>query len=121
MTEGPVSFNRIILSPPRCPLCHKKMEHAYDPVRKKNIIACRRDEIAIDVTDPLVDTWGAKREKIPCPNCNADMRVFFTSTGFLKAVCPKRRCRCTVRGSNPDRFTMAPALKLDGVAEGEAS
>ncbi len=110
-------FNRVMECPPRCPLCLGPMENQYDSIRKKNVIACHRDKIAIDVMDPLLGKWEDKREKIPCPNCNADMRVFFTSTGYMQAKCPKKGCGCIMKNSNPDRLTMAPALKLDGVAQ----
>jgi len=112
-------FNQIMQKPPRCPLCLKPMENAYDSVRKVNILVCHRDEIAIAVTDPLVGKWEEKREKIPCPNCNADMRIFATSVGFMKAKCPKKGCGCTVKGMNvsADTKTMAPALKSDGVVQ----
>ncbi len=111
-------FNKIMQKPPRCPLCLKPMENAFDTVRRINILVCHRDEIAIAVTDPLVGRWEEKREKIPCPSCNADMRIFATSVGFMKAKCPKKGCGCTVKGMNvsADTKTMAPALKIDGVA-----
>lgn len=112
-------FNKIMSAPPRCPLCLKPMETAYDPIRKVNILVCRRDEIAIQVVDPLVGKWEERREKIPCPNCDTNMRVFFTSAGFMKAKCPKKTCGCAVKSMNVTADTssgMAGALKLDGVA-----
>lgn len=113
--KSAVDFNRIMKCPPHCPLCGTKMEHHYDPTRGKNILACKKDRIAIDVMDPLVGRWEEKREKIPCPMCDMNMKVFFTSTGYMKAKCPRKKCGAEVVGSNPDRFEMAPALKLDGV------
>lgn len=113
MTE--VSFKKIMENPPRCPLCFGVMKVKHEPLRKIWILHCERDDIAIAVTDPLVGKWEEKMEKIPCPNCGTHMRVFFTSTGFMKALCPAKKCGCTVRGSNPDRLAMAPALRLDGM------
>jgi len=113
-------FNKIMKAPPRCPLCLKTMETAYDSVRRIRILVCRRDEIAINILDPLVGRWEEKREKISCPNCNADMRVFFTSVGFMKAKCPKKGCGCAVKTMNVSEDTkggtIAGALKTDGMA-----
>ena len=116
-----MNFNKIRTSPPRCPLCFSPMELKYDPLRKIEILVCHRERIAIAVTDPLVGKWEEKMEKIPCPNCNQHMRVFFTSTGFMLSKCPSAKCGCTVRGSNPDRLAMpdAPALTGDGLKEEE--
>lgn len=110
-------FNRVMESPPRCPLCFRPMENAYDPVRKINILVCHHDKIAIATTDPLVGSWERKAEKIPCPNCNATMRVFFTSTGYMQSFCPKKGCGCQVKSANPDRLTMPGALTGDGMAQ----
>lgn len=119
MEKKIVDFNQIMARPPRCPLCLKPMELAYDSVRAVKVLVCHKDRIAISVMDPLVGHWEERREKIPCPNCNADMRIFFTSTGYMKAKCMKKGCGCMVEGSNPDRHTMAPALSLDGIANTE--
>jgi hypothetical protein len=76
------------------------MEDAYDSVKEVSIWLCHRDKIAINKLDPLVGTWdNPKLEKVSCPNCNADMKVFFTSTGFFFAKCPKPKCRCEVRSN----------------------
>jgi len=90
----------------------------YDVIRGIKVFACHKDEIKIAVTDPLVGKWEEKREKIPCPLCDTNMRVFFTSVGFMKAKCPKKTCGAVVKTSNvwEDRKA-GPALKLDGVAE----
>jgi len=110
-------FNRIMEQPPRCPLCHRPMENEYDPVRKVHVLACHFDRIAIAVTDPLVGHWEDRAEKIACPNCNAAMRVFFTSTGYMQAFCPKKKCGCRVKTCNADRKTMPGALSNDGIAK----
>lgn len=111
-------FNGLMQSPPRCPLCLAPMELTWEPIRKIKVLVCKKDRIGIDITDPLVGKWEEKREKIPCPNCNADMRVFFTSVGYMKAKCPKKKCGCGVESKNvwaDGKAGLAPALKLDGV------
>ena len=111
-------FNGLMQSPPRCPLCFAPMELNYEPVRKIKVLVCKRDRIGINIMDPLVGKWEQKREKISCPNCNADMRVFFTSVGYMKAKCPKKGCGCGVETKNVLADVLgglAPALKLDGV------
>jgi hypothetical protein len=65
-----------------------------------------------------VGRWEEKREEkvlCPMPGCERNMRIFFTSVGFLLAKCPK--CGAMVRGSNPDRLDMpeAPGLLGDGM------
>lgn len=108
-------------NPPRCPLCFGPLKVKHEPLRKIWILHCEKDDVAIAVTDPSVGKWEEKMEMIPCPNCATAMRVFFTSTGFMKAKCPNRKCGCSVRGSNPDRLSMpdAPALTGDGIEKGE--
>jgi len=111
-----IDFNQLMKTPPRCPLCYGRMELEYDPVRKIKIFSCKRDEIAINVMDPLVGRWEEKREEkilCPLPACQTNMRLFFTSVGFMKAKCP--RCGAAMKNSNPDRFSMKGALSLDGV------
>lgn len=113
-----VDFNKIMSKAPRCPLCLRPMELAYDPFRKIQIFRCAPDNIAVNVMDPVVGKWE-RHEKIPCPSCGTDMRVFFTSVGFMLAKCPKKGCGCTVRTSNVEGRT-APgtaALKTDGMTE----
>jgi ribosomal protein S27AE len=116
--RGELDFNKIMRKPPRCPLCHRLMTLEYDPLRKLRVFACRHDEIAINIMDPLVGRWEEKRVdevKCPMPSCETNMRLFFTSVGFLMAKCPK--CGAIMKGSNPDRLTMpeAPGLMGDGV------
>jgi len=97
----------------RCPICGKKMKDAYDARRGIGIWFCHCSKIAIAKTDPCVNKWySTKREKVPCPNCNADMRVFFTSTGFFLAKCPKPKCRCEVRST--------PVKDMEKKTEGRA-
>jgi hypothetical protein len=84
---------------PQCPFCRMKM--LEDVVRKNGkkiwIWVCHRDKIAVAQTDPCVGKWDdPKREIVPCPNCNANMLTFFTSTGYFLAKCPKTKCRCSV-------------------------
>lgn len=110
---------------PFCPLCHKKMVRKWVPQPVKQnpsplyvppppapaieVFACDTDRIAIRVGDPFVGLWDKVLEKhgeIPCPNCNAAMRYFATSTGYMKTKCPK--CGTTVAGEEPDRTEHAP-------------
>ena len=113
-------FNKITKAPPRCPLCLKPMEHEWDLIRKVDLFVCQRDEVKIQVMDPLVGRWEEKREKIPCPNCGTNMRVFFNSAGFMKAKCPSKKCGCAVRTMNVSADTkggqLPGALKTDGMA-----
>lgn len=106
----------IVLPPPEeveCPLCHDnanarehKMELKYEPVRLFNVFLCSKYKVAIRQDDPFVGRWDEALEKagkIDCPNCNAEMRYFATSTGFMKAVCPKKSCGATLHNGEPDR------------------
>ena len=92
---------------PVCPLCHKKMERKWEPARGFYIFACDTDFIAIRVDDPFVGKWDAayaKTEPILCPNPRCSevvMRYFATSTGYMKAKCPK--CGATIANAEPDR------------------
>lgn len=89
--------------PPQCPLCLRDMVHGYEDIRKKYVFACHVCRIMIEQSDPLVDKWKDKKDPVPCPNCDSDMRVFFTSTGYMKAVCPKKKtCGCAVVRWEPD-------------------
>jgi protein-arginine kinase activator protein McsA len=114
---GELNFNSLMKSPPRCPLCGTPMTVEMDTIRNIKVFACHKDQIAINVMDPLVGKWEEEREeKVPCPMCDTNMRLFFTSTGFLMSKCPKKKCGAVVKGSNPDRFSMGKgALGLDGV------
>lgn len=96
-----------LVKPPRCPLCLELMERKWEPARGFFIFACDTDRVAIRVDDPFVGRWEEALQKtggaIQCPNCNADMRYFATSTGYMKAKCPKKSCGCTVASAEPDR------------------
>lgn len=99
-SQSPVDLSALkrLMVAPQCPFCRMRMDSAYDSRRKIDTWACHRCRIAIAKTDPLVGTWdNPKRERVECPNCNADMPVFFTSTGFFLARCPKKGCRCEVK------------------------
>lgn len=98
----------IILPPkaPRCPLCYDNanakehvMVEKFEPARGFNIYCCDRYHVACRVDDPHVGQWEKAAEKvgrIECPACNANMRIFTTSVGFMKAVCPKKSCGATL-------------------------
>lgn len=89
----------------RCPLCLGFFEKMYDGIRRIFIYACHKDQIAIACNDPFVGKWerATKGSSIPCPNCNADMRFFATSTGFMKANCYKKGCYASISKTEPDR------------------
>lgn len=103
-----MSINKINFNvAPRCPLCHDMMVRDRDTIRGIDVWACHRDKIAINITDPFVGKWDrAAREKIECPNCRTNMRLFFTMTGFVLAKCPK--CKTTIKETNPDRLLKIP-------------
>lgn len=91
---------------PRCPLCHKQMIQRYDEVKHMFVYTCHDDRVDIAVDDPFVGRWEEALQragKIECPNCNADMRYFATSTGFMKAKCVKKGCGATLSNMEPDR------------------
>lgn len=99
---------------PWCPLCHKLMERHYVLQRNIFVWACDTDRIAIDVRDPMVGKWDAALEKatggegIECPACNAKMRYFSTSIGYIKTLCPKKGCGASVVTTEPDRDKTLP-------------
>lgn len=89
----------------RCPLCREFFEKMYDGIRKIFVYVCHTDKVGIACADPFVGRWdeGLKGDKIECPACNADMRFFCTSTGYVKAKCPKPKCGATLGTASPDR------------------
>ena len=67
---------------------------------------CHFCKISIGVNDPFVGRWDeayAKGEKILCPACDHEMRFFCTSTGYMLAQCPVKKCRSRMELSAPDR------------------
>ena len=111
-----IDFNNLMKAPPRCPLCGTPMSVEFDSIRNIKVFACHKERIAVAVTDPLVGRWEEKREDVvPCPMCDTNMKLFFTSTGFLMAKCPRKKCGAIVKSSNVDRLSMKGALSLDGV------
>lgn len=104
-------FKRFNLGPakcPRCPLCLELMVKKWIPQRQLFAFTCDTQgscRIAIRVDDPFVGLWEGKT--IPCvnPRCPGSpdnpMRYFATSTGFMKAFCPK--CKATIDNREPDR------------------
>lgn len=90
----------------RCPLCQDFMLRKYDSERSCFIYACETDRVACRTDDPFVGKWDAAHAAagiIECPNCNASMRWFGTSTGYMKAVCVKKKCGATISAAEPDR------------------
>ena len=96
------NIDKIFLEAPQCPLCLQRMQRVYIPSRGFHAFVCHRDQIAIRVSDPLVGKWHLKKEKIACPNCQDDMRYFFTSTGYKKAVCVRKGCQMALVEHEPD-------------------
>lgn len=108
MTSEPGKILRLGEQPIRCPLCLKFMQKKYDGARHIFILACDNDRVAIAVDDPFVGKWEAALErekggKIPCPVCGTDTRYFCTSTGYMKAKCPKKGCGASLATAEPDR------------------
>jgi len=100
------------------------MVFQHDVASGRFAFGCHLDKIAISATDPLINRWATHgTEKIPCPMCNADMRVFFTSTGYMKAKCPKKGCGATIASANTDYDPVTgkgrKALENDGRAPGD--
>lgn len=83
---------------PNCPLCKK----AFIKVPYKGVwfYMCKFCEIFINVDDPCIHAWASyvpeEEKDILCPakKCDAEMRFFFRSDGFMKAYCP--RCHTSV-------------------------
>lgn len=70
------------------------------------VFLCHFCKIGIGVNDPFVGRWEeayAKGEKIFCPACDHEVRYFCTSTGFMLAQCPVKKCRSRMQLSQPDR------------------
>lgn len=98
---------------PTCPLCHKAMEREYVIQRNMFVWKCDKDRVAIAVDDPMVGKWDRAHEqagKVECPACNASMRFFSTSIGFMKAVCPKKKCGASLSNAEPDRLKTPPPV-----------
>lgn len=70
------------------------------------VFVCHFCKIGIACNDPMVGKWEevyAKGEKILCPACDTEMRFFCTSTGFMLAKCPVKKCQAKMQLSQPDR------------------
>lgn len=88
---------------PHCPLCGKLMERYWESQRQIFVWRCyvpgnpMSCKIAIRVDDPFIGRWeeaydnATDKKGIECPReaCQRKMRYFATSTGFMKARCPK--------------------------------
>lgn len=106
-------FQRFSLGAPTpwCPLCIKnanatehKMERHYVEARRVMVFKCDRYKVAVRVDDPMVGKWefmlariaAEDRPKCPVPSCQAEMRYFATSVGYMKAACPAKGCGATM-------------------------
>lgn len=97
-------------SPIRCPLCHDFFVKKYDDARRVFILACDNEKIAIRCDDPFVNRWEEAKSRVDphdldCPNCNATMRFFATSTGYMRMICPKKSCKMGMEVKEIDRET----------------
>lgn len=82
-----------------CPLCLKPMIHEYAPAWKVYVLICHTDKVTIAAEDPMVGKWDKFQHEggeVECPACNAYMRVFATSDGYVKCKCPKPKCGASV-------------------------
>jgi hypothetical protein len=92
--------------PIRCPLCLAEFARNFLPSRNAEAFFCHFCKVAIMCNDPFVDRWDetyAKGEKLQCPACGTTMRFFCTSTGYMLAQCPVKRCQSRMELSAPDR------------------
>lgn len=114
MKPQTVRLNR---KPPRCPLVECRGDFMVLELARKSpldlgifVWACHKDRIAIRMDDPFVGRWDQAAHNsggVPCPNPNCGgkkMRYFATSTGFVKAVCPK--CKAAMTAAEPDRHDL---------------
>lgn len=118
MNLGKGRIIRLNQKAPSCPLCRDNknahehfMEREYILLRNLFVYKCDTYMVAIACDDKMVGRWDAALEasgKIECPACNADMRFFSTSTGFVKGVCPKKGCGATMSNAEPDRPKVDP-------------
>lgn len=121
---------------PWCPLCYKnanatehRMEKHYVLSRGVIVFKCDHYRVAIRVDDPFVGKWDyvlsrmepEDRPKCPRPTCQAEMRYFATSVGYMKAVCPVKGCGATVAAGEAERKPLEVSLpEAAAKAEGEA-
>jgi phage FluMu protein Com len=105
---------------PRCPLCHEWMDRKLDLQHATFIFKCDTDKVAIRVDDPFVNRWEeANKEGIPCPRpeCERPMRYFATSTGFIKAVCPKCKASMSNGGTRKEGTVETTTPEKPGVVQ----
>ena len=108
---GPPNAYYLTTKLPWCPLCQKKMEKKFIFERNKWVYCCFRTlmcHIAIAIDDPFVGKWEQLNElngHVPCPRggCGENMRYFSTSTGAMKAVCPRKTCGASITNINVDK------------------
>lgn len=101
--DGTIRLND---KPVQCPLCRGWFERLWNPVRQALYLICHFDKIGIAAGDPFVGRWDeayAQGEKIMCPACDHEMRYFATSTGYMQAKCPKKKCQTKIENAAPDR------------------
>lgn len=84
---------------PNCPLCDTKFIRVF--VDRQEYYICKRDMISINVKDPFVGRWKEidnKDEPLLCdnPKCRGRLKWFGRSDGYMKAICPNKKCGFTV-------------------------
>lgn len=98
-----------------CPGCKNDREPYHADGKA---FMCHFDKIIIMANDPMVGRWEevyAKGEKILCPACDHEMRYFCSSTGYMQAKCPVKKCQAKVETTNPDRlYNEAPLTNSAG-------
>lgn len=108
---------------PDCPLCKKPFERAAVHAGGAEYFFCRKDKITIFVNDPMIEKWTdidpETGEPIPCsnPKCREKMRIFCRSDGYIKAVCPNKRCGAEIETqAAPDgHYDTMPGHGTDGI------
>lgn len=94
---------------PDCPLCHKPFEKARIGLNNVEYYFCKKDKIQIYTNDPMLERWSnidpETGKAIECsnPNCGEFLNIFFRSDGYMKAVCPNKRCGAEIESKDmPD-------------------
>jgi hypothetical protein len=92
---------------PDCPLCKKPFEAAV--AQGVKYYFCRKDKIQIMAHDPMLlkqsNIDPETGEEVPCTNqaCGEGMNIFTRSDGYMKAVCPGKRCGAEIESEQiPD-------------------
>ncbi len=123
------------MAAPWCPLCLKnenskehRMERHYVVERGVIVFKCEYYKVMIRVDDPFVGKWDfvlsrmapEDKPRCPVPKCQAEMRYFATSIGYMKAACPVKGCgACMASGEVRKKPVEASLPELAESGEGE--